>query len=129
MDGGGRLLYLSRSAAGTKPAAFLGTDASEYLVPAERPRWQQAVQRALDSNELQQIEVQSRNKQWWRTRLVSIKRDDGAVWVLTIGTDVTEQRCIERALAEARQERDLALEASGMGQWRWNVERDEVIWD
>jgi two-component system cell cycle sensor histidine kinase/response regulator CckA len=35
----------------------------------------------------------------------------------------------ERALADARQERDLAFEASGMGQWRWNVERDEVIWD
>lgn len=35
----------------------------------------------------------------------------------------------DRALICARQERDLALEASGIGLWRLNLARNEVTWD
>jgi two-component system cell cycle sensor histidine kinase/response regulator CckA len=46
------------------------------------------------------------------------------------GVDVDHvQRLTERGLADAPQGGELALEALGMGQWRWNVERDEILWD
>ena len=65
----------------------------------------------------------------WRTRVVPVLREGKVAALISIATDVTTEKDTERALRAREQQLRLALEASGMGQWCWNVARDEVTWD
>ena len=128
MDLDGRLLYLSR-AVGRDPGELVGRDSADFLPPANREVWRRALHRAIATREPQRIEIESVRELWWETRIAPITKNGQVTYLLSIGHDVTERRRSERALAQLRQERDLALEASGMGQWRWNIARDEVTGD
>jgi two-component system cell cycle sensor histidine kinase/response regulator CckA len=129
MDLDGKLLYLSRAIPGKDPASYVGLDPASLMPPGHREVWHAAIVRAQVTGEPQTVQIQSVGDLWWETRIAPIRRDGRITCLLSIGSDITERRRTERALAQAEQERDLALAASGMGQWRWNVASDQMTWD
>lgn len=56
----------------------------------------------------------------------SLRLDDGSL--IGISIDVTEQREVEEELRNREAEARLALDAGGMGTWRWNRVTGEVSW-
>jgi PAS domain S-box-containing protein len=56
----------------------------------------------------------------------SVRLDDGSL--IGIAIDVTEQREVEDELRSREAEARLALDAGGMGAWRWNRVTNEVTW-
>ena len=56
----------------------------------------------------------------------SLRLDDGSL--IGIAIDVTEQRDVEDELRNREAEARLALDAGGMGSWRWNRVTGEVTW-
>jgi two-component system, cell cycle sensor histidine kinase and response regulator CckA len=129
LDPEGRLLFVSRAAPGIDARALRGHVASTFLGPEHRAVWDEAVRLAVSSGTTQRVEVLSRNAQWWDTRLVPIQRDGTVSWVMTIGTDITARRQAEATLVLRDELLKLALEASGMGQFSWEVQTDRITWD
>jgi PAS domain S-box-containing protein len=129
LDLEGRLLYVSRTLGPRSPESLVGMATSDFLLPGHQEAWQEAVRRAVTSKRPQRVEVVSRNNLTWDTRIVPIQRDERVNWLLTIGTDVTDHRRAEATLADRDQQLSLALAASGMGQWYWDVLTDRVTWD
>jgi PAS domain S-box-containing protein len=64
-------------------------------------------------------------------RIYSPLRDHAgaAVGVVCVVRDVTERVLAEEALRRSEAKLRLAVEAGGVGLWRWDVERDETIWE
>ncbi len=59
-----------------------------------------------------------------------VLRDDGeVVAVVGISVDVTEQRRLEHETAALAEHLALALDAGGLGTWRWDIASGVVHWD
>ncbi len=129
LDLAGMLLYVSRTPTGQDPAPYSGHHSSEFVPPPFRDAWMQALERAVESGQPQHVEVFSSGDFYWDTRIVPIRQSGRVTWLLTIGTDITAQRRAEAALAMQHEQLQLALEASGMGQWSWDIANDRVVWD
>jgi len=129
LDLEGNLLYVSRAVVGVDPRALSGMPSVKFLQGEHQGPWTEAIARALSSNAAQRIEVCSRNDLWWDTRIVPIQREGKLTWLVTIGTDITAQKRAEATIALRDEQLRLALEASGMGQWSWEVKTDRITWD
>jgi PAS domain S-box-containing protein len=129
LDLEGRLIYLSRTGTDVDPRSLHGHVAAEYIPVPYRERWLDALARALVTKQAQQLELLSTMALWWETRVIPIERDGAVTYLLSIAKDITAQKRAEAELAVRDAQLRLALEASGMGQWSWNVETDTVVLD
>lgn len=125
----GRLLFLSRTPSGVSPEHALGIDTSDFVPPRDRARWQAALHKALETGEPQRVDVESTGGMHWETRLAPIRAPDGGRALLGIATNVTARRDAERALRDSAEKLRLALAASQVGLWHWDVVTDDVLWD
>lgn len=63
------------------------------------------------------------------TRVVPLRRDDVTTALVLVPTDITERVRLERALAEQEQTLRIAVEASRIGLWRWDMATGEIVWN
>lgn len=63
------------------------------------------------------------------TRVVPLRQDDVVAALVLVPTDITERVRLERALAEQEQTLRIAVEASRIGLWRWDVGTGEIAWN
>lgn len=68
------------------------------------------------------------NPKTFRNSLVAIVEDDHVIRAWGTQQDVTEQYEAEQALRKSQEHLALALKASRMGSWEWNLETNELIW-
>jgi two-component system, cell cycle sensor histidine kinase and response regulator CckA len=135
LDRDGYMLYLNRTPPGRELASYVGRKAVEFMPQEGQALWQSCFDRAWASGQPQQVEIPSTEHFWWNVRLVPIRPGTGAThqseptFLLGIGTDVTERKRAEQALALKDQQLRVALEGSGMGQWQWDLAHDRGNWD
>ena len=129
LDLEGRLVYLSRTVPGFDPRTLHGKSAADFVPEAYRERWSLAVRLAAEEKKAQRVEVLSRGDLWWDTRIIPIERQGVVTGLITIGTDITARKRAAADLALRDEQLRLALDASGMGQWSWQVGPDRVTWD
>jgi PAS domain S-box-containing protein len=92
------LEYLNRNAAGQPPDSLVGMDASQLIVPEHRNRFAAALQGALATGMVHDLEYSSMSGLEWHGRIVPLNQEDGANRVLVISQDITERRRSARAL-------------------------------
>ena len=80
-----------------------------------------AVERALRTGELQQIEYELEGR-WWEARIVRSVPDE----VLALARDVTDERQLKVALERSEERLSMAVAAAGLGLWHWNLVADEL---
>ena len=136
IDRDGVMLYLSRVPPGDGLDMYVGKKAVEFMPPEGRTAWQAAFDRTWETGAVQLVEMPSNGDVWWNVRLVPIRKlgapeDECSElsYVMGIGSDVTEIKRAERALALKEHQLRVALEGSGMGQWQWDLVADRGSWD
>ncbi|MEN0065733.1 MAG: ATP-binding protein [Myxococcota bacterium] len=127
LDADGGIAYLNRTASGRKPGEVYGQPIWQCFDDEWEPTIRDAVLSAV-AGEAQCIVV-TQGPQRHQLRLSRLERTDGAKALLLIGTDVTESHRTAKALTVRDEQLHLALEASGMGQWRWRLDTNEVMGD
>jgi signal transduction histidine kinase/ActR/RegA family two-component response regulator len=63
------------------------------------------------------------------TRIVPLKTGDAVTALVIVPTDITERVRLQRSLVEGKQALRLAIRASRMGLWRWDVATGQITWD
>ncbi len=119
----------------------LGLDPSEIIGKTDNDLFDDETAsriRLIDARVLQGEEVVSSSQLIPKGRdeereFISIKlplrRSDGTIYALSgISTDVTEQLNLKRSVQSSEERLKLALEASQMGVWEWDIATNEVFW-
>lgn len=119
--------------------AFTGQTAEEMLgagwtkavhaddVAAAAAIWQSAVERGEAFSNVHRIRRYDGVWRWMNVRAVPVRDRQGQIleW-MGMGQDVTEQKRAEMALAESKEQLEMALVASGLVLWDWNIRERKV---
>jgi two-component system cell cycle sensor histidine kinase/response regulator CckA len=62
-------------------------------------------------------------------RAVPLVENDEVTAIALVPADITDRVKLERSLAESERKLRLAVTATGIGLWSWDIARDEVKWD
>jgi|GEM_PF-1833497 len=65
---------------------------------------------------------------WQRFAALPRPQPDGAVFWDGLQLDVTERRAMAEELSEQRRRLEMAVEATGLGFWEWDLANDKVSW-
>jgi PAS domain S-box-containing protein len=90
-------------------------------------RWQSAVELGEPFSNIHRVRRQDGVWRWMFVRAVPVRDKQGHIleW-MGMGQDITEQKLAEMALAENEEQLDMALEASGLVLWDWNIPERKV---
>ncbi len=124
-----RILYVSRPPSGDPSVRVVGTNALDHLKPEDRPRYAEAFETAWSTGRDAVLEFQVLTGQYWEARLSPARRSGQPLAMFATAAETTARRHALADLRDNEQRLRLALEATGMGTWRWDVRTGEVHWD
>jgi PAS domain S-box-containing protein len=104
----------------------------DMILPEYREAFLAAEAKALAELRPFDLEVAMRRAdgeiRWHRiTSMPQVKADGTTVWE-GLQIDVTERRRLDAELAEQRRRLELAVEATGLGFWEWDLRNHRVTW-
>ena len=129
VDPDGTIRYANHMAGRGDPTKLVGHNTLDLVPAAARTRWRDLLRSVVDTGETKTCELESVSGYAWYARLVPIKEAGRVTSILNISTDLTPLREAERELHRTEQDLGMALEAARVGLWRWNIARDELVWD
>ena len=124
-----RILYVSRPPAGDQSVRVVGTNALDHLKAEDRARYAEAFELVWTTGREAVLEFQIVTGQYWEAKLSAARRNGEVVAIFATASETTARRQALADLRENEQRLRLALEATGMGTWSWDVRTGEVHWD
>lgn len=130
-----RIDYINHLWAGMTSDQVIGHSVGELLPGEQFARYQQAVAQALQTGQLCRFHfqgrrpVRSRGSATYEGYAVPFENADGRRAVCSIAFDVSEHVARAEALRESEEQLRLAVEATGIGLWTWDVIRDRMEWN
>ena len=119
---------------GVAAAALYGDGWWEQVHPDDRSNarlaWQRAVARIEPFDVEMRIRAADGSYRWFKSRAAALRGAEGGMltWFGT-HTDIEDLRRVQEALRITSGQRQLALEAGGLGTWDYRFETGEVFWD
>jgi PAS domain S-box-containing protein len=104
----------------------------DMILPEHRAAFADAQAQAVARLQPFDVEVAMRRAdgvvRWHRFAALPRPQPDGAVLWDGLQIDVTDRRSMAAELVEQRHRLAVAVEATRMGVWEWDVEADQVVW-
>ncbi|HEX2229247.1 MAG TPA: ATP-binding protein, partial [Candidatus Binatia bacterium] len=112
--------------------AVKGKNILEFVAPECRAAFGELTQRVLDGNSdrlVFEIHGIKGKRRWMETHAAPLRDASGHVYALVaVSRDITEHKRAEDALRASEERLKVALAASRMGVWEWDMESTEVFW-
>jgi len=133
VDLDGRFLFVNRLVPGATMEDTIGRPVFDYIPREAHERVRSALEQVVRTGRPACYDAPAINADGtlseYRTRVGPI-RDGGRVVGLTlIATDVTRHNATERALRESEEKLRMAVDASGIGLWSFDVATHRAHWD
>jgi PAS domain S-box-containing protein len=129
----GRLLFINRVAPGLTVERSLGRSVLDFVAPESRELVLRTLDHVARTGEPGTYECKGIGPHGsvsdYGTTVSPIKEGDRVVALTLIARDVTGQKATERALRESDEKLRLAIGATGVGIWSWDLKTDVVSWD
>jgi len=104
----------------------------DMILPEHRAAYAQAEAEAMAELKPFDVEVAMRRAdgevRWRRIAALLREQPDGSVFWDGLQIDVTDRRKMAAALVEQRRRLEVAVEATGLGFWEWDIEAGKVNW-
>ena len=104
----------------------------DMILPEHRAAYAEAEAQALAELKPFDVEVAMRRAdgevRWHRIAALLRAQPDGSVFWDGLQIDVTDRHEMAAALSEQRRRLEVAVEATGLGFWEWDVEAGQVNW-
>ena len=130
-----RISYINHLRVGVTLDQVIGTPAREMIASEDFEQYQLAAEQALRSGETcSYVARGSRNvtrtgPASYECQVVPIDNGDGRRAVCVVATDITERLQHVNALRESEAKLRVAVEATGIGVWTWDLAGDHVEWN
>jgi PAS domain S-box-containing protein len=128
-----RVRYVNQYQPGLGPEQVIGQPAFTFLAPAYHGLAREVFERVLRTGEPGQFETLGVGPHGqaaiYETHVRALPDADGLMGLCLIAFEVTAQKQREQALSESEQKLRVALEATGLGLWSWDIESGEIVWD
>lgn len=134
IDAAARILLTNRSAAGLAPTERVGTSLYDYVPRALRDVLRAAIDEAFRSGDARSYETRVRDgaedggDAWWLTRIVPVDAAPGERHAILISTELTARKRVEERLRDSEERLSLALEATQVGVWDWQVPSGRAVY-
>jgi two-component system, cell cycle sensor histidine kinase and response regulator CckA len=129
----GKLLFINRVAPGLTLEGSVGRSALEFIAPESHDEVLRTLAHVARTGEPGTYECKATGPHGstsdYHTTVSPIKEGDRVVALTLIARDVTAQKATERALRESDEKLRLAIGATGVGIWSWDLKTDVVSWD
>ncbi len=103
VDQNATIQYLNRTVSGTSAEDRIGTEGFDSIAPEYREACRQALQRAIETRQVQAMKCLGAYGTWWDCRLVPMIEEGQVRNVMIISTDVSEQRKATQAVQKEQQ--------------------------
>lgn len=127
-----RIRYINHTALGFSLEETIGRSMFDFIAPETIPVARAAVEEVLLHGVTRRYHGpgQGDHGQWanYESIVAPVAEPDGSRGVILVAFDVTEQTERERALARSEEQLRIALEATGLGLWTWEVASGKVEW-
>ena len=128
----GRLIATGRTSEAF--GSVIGRSVFEFVEPECHPIMREAFARACASKQPLTYEVgafgeNGEPNHTYLVRAVPLVDGDATKMLLLVPTDITERVRLERSLALSEEKLRLAVDATSIGLWSWDIGRDEIQWD
>lgn len=128
-----RITYINRCVPPLTLDQVLGRHMSEFMAPASYAVASTVVERVLATGEPASYDSEAQGPHGtlahYQTDVTAVRGPEGIVGGCLSVIDITAMKQRERDVAEREALLKLALSATGMGLWSWEIERNRVIWD
>ncbi|OGQ24567.1 MAG: hypothetical protein A2138_16375 [Deltaproteobacteria bacterium RBG_16_71_12] len=128
-----RISYVNHYVPPLSAETVLGRPLADFIVPTSIEIALPTIARVLETGVPATYDSEGQGPHGtvsqYRTDVVALRDEDGSIGGCLSVTDVTAVVRRERAVADREQLLQLALAATGVGLWSWEVEGDRVTWD
>ncbi|MFI5308769.1 MAG: PAS domain S-box protein [Polyangiales bacterium] len=130
-----RITYINHLRSGLTLEQVIGRPAAEFIAPADLEHYEQAVEHALRTGEARTYvvkgsrSVSASGAAHYQGHAVPIEHGDGRRDVCIVATDISEHLARAEELRESEEKLRVAVEASGIGFWTWDVTTDLTEYD
>ena len=134
LDAQQRITYINRLRGGVSLQQAVGRPAREFVAAKDVERWQAAIDEVLRTGRPCSYLVKgshpvSRGEfAHYEGHAVPIEAADGGRAVCIIALDVSEQVARADALQASEHKLRIAVDATGIGLWTWDISHDRVEW-
>jgi two-component system, cell cycle sensor histidine kinase and response regulator CckA len=128
-----RIQYINRLAPGFEMKHVLGAPALDFFPPESRKRALESIETVLATGGPASYEIRAAGPHGaitdYYTRIAPITEAGQIRAILIIASDLTPLKSAERSLRESEEKLRIAVAATSMGIWSWDLGSEEVIWD
>ncbi|MCC7382951.1 MAG: PAS domain S-box protein [Deltaproteobacteria bacterium] len=128
-----RILYTNHLVAGMDPRRLESARASDFMPRASANVASAAIRDAVRTRRTQIFRASGEGAHGslaqYETRITPIVDGDEVIALLLVASDITDQLRTQGALLDTAAKLRVAVEASEMGLWEWDLRADQLTWD
>ena len=126
--------FLNRYQPGHSPETVVGTSVFAYVAEDDREITHAHIDRARTTGQVVSYTLHKASGPHgapasYLTRVAPVREPDGRIGACLAFMDISEEMRRERTLHEMQEKLTLALDATGLGLWSWDLETNQCFWD
>ena len=134
LDPDWRINYINHLRGGLTLADVIGKPACDFIAPEHYPRFEAAVEQAMRTGQSSSYTVKGSHLtggtlSYFDGLAVPLDHGDGRRGVCVVALDVTERVVNTEALKASEDKLRIAVEATGIGLWTWELSTDKLEWN
>lgn len=134
LDAEQRISYINHLRGGVTLDQVIGQPARDFVAPEHRECYDAAVEQALRTGKPSAYLVRGSRSvtrsgaAYYDSHAIPLDSGSGQRAVCIVSTDVSEHVARAQALQESEEKLRIAVEATGIGLWTWNIVDDRLEW-
>jgi PAS domain S-box-containing protein len=128
-----KIRFVSRLVPGLREEQVIGAPALDFISPEDHERARETIATALSSGRPGGYETigpgPNGERRTYQVFVAPVTEVDGRTGGCFVAIDTSQMHARERALAASEQKLRIALAATKVGLWSWDLSSGELIWD
>ncbi len=128
-----RIRYLSRTQEGYNAQDVIGARILDFIAERDQAHAKECMESVQRTGQPASYDVEAAGPRgevaYYSNYVSAVREPDGRVGLCVVAVDVTARRLQEARARATDEQLKLAIEATGIGLWSWNLDTGDVLWN